>query len=1000
MANFTDRIKLVFDVDKNAGTAALKNFGNDFRNAEGFANKFKVAGGGALEFVKGHAVQLAAVGGAALVGFAVKALGAFEDVAKAAKDMGTATGLSTEEASRWIAVADDFEVSGETITKALTSVVKSLDASKWDKYGISTKTASGELRSTNDLLIDGLTRLSRIDNATERAAAGNALFGKSYKDLSPLIGHTRAEYEKMLGSVEKGQVITDAESAKAERMRLAQDAFADALNEVTLAVGQQVAKLVPYLELITKIVQKAEDIGDLAIPLPDLDGGGSFREALDNITKKAIESGDALGYLVAQGSTVDQATERIALYQEKLDAAAAVTEAARQTTIGYTTARIAASHAEQQGAEYTGKSVAEWVAGIPVLGAVVAVMGDWIDKANEGRVTTDGASVVQSRFNDVMNRFRGILGDIRDGYHVTESAATKFAAALRDVAAEQKHAEEAASDLNDALTEQHDALEKLRGDALSDIDAKYALEEAIAASEDALREYNETVADGESTADDRADAERAFGDAARATAEAYAKSTGAADGSKASIDAQVKSLYIQASVLADGSPLRSRLLGYITDLTGIPATVPTKITVDTEDAIRRLHEVNRLIDLLNARHSVTPPAPGARSFTGQGFGDASQGFSGRGASGNGFGPPGSQGDAGDFIAGGQAGVWVAAVDEETDAVEQSVEDQKRALDELMARKLEQGAITLAAYLQYLDEQNAAEIAAGNQYSDRQHSLYMLSRQIRDQQTQDARQAAEDAALAAQEAADAAIAAEDRKQKWLYDNHLISAEEYKAYLAARYGDDAAYSDGWYALQDGIKAVNADVAAAFAAAEKVKQDAIDATIAKLKEEAALLDDKAQALADLEVAAQKQLAAEERLKLLQIAAQQPGEYGDAARAQLAQAEADLAAATLAGAEARARAEGLTPGTAAYNAFVQQQVADYIAQHQSLGGGALFDLAELVKKIPSADDYATAMANAMTTIVVPALVAALRGVTVTVGAQQVAGITAEQQRQAGGAS
>ena len=80
-------------------------------------------------------------------------------------------------------------------------------------------------------------RLSKITNETERAQAGNELFGKGYAKLAPLIGHTKDEYEKMLGSVEKGQVITESEAKSAEQMRLAQDKLKDALGEVALAVG-------------------------------------------------------------------------------------------------------------------------------------------------------------------------------------------------------------------------------------------------------------------------------------------------------------------------------------------------------------------------------------------------------------------------------------------------------------------------------------------------------------------------------------------------------------------------------------------------------------------------------------------------------------------------------------------------------------------------------------------------------------------------------------------
>ena len=80
------------------------------------------------------------------------------------------------------------------------------------------------------------------------------MFGKGYQSLTPILGHTRAEYEKMLGSVEKGQVITEAEAKKAEKFRLAEDQLGDALKDVTIAVGEQVAGLAPLLVGLAKLV--------------------------------------------------------------------------------------------------------------------------------------------------------------------------------------------------------------------------------------------------------------------------------------------------------------------------------------------------------------------------------------------------------------------------------------------------------------------------------------------------------------------------------------------------------------------------------------------------------------------------------------------------------------------------------------------------------------------------------------------------------------------------
>lgn len=248
MASFSDRISVLIDVTTDKATTALGNFRKAVGEADGAGGKLKAGFASAAEGIRANAGMLAMTAGPALIAFGVKAVGAFTDTAKAAIDLGKATGLSTEEASRWIAVADDYEVSAETLTASIGKISRSLDDTKWAEYGIETRDAAGNARSANDILLDTLDVLGKTTNETERARIGTELFGRGYAGLAPIIGETRAEYEQMLGSIEDGQVITEEEAEKAEKFRLAQDKLADALGEVTLAVGELVAGMAPMLD--------------------------------------------------------------------------------------------------------------------------------------------------------------------------------------------------------------------------------------------------------------------------------------------------------------------------------------------------------------------------------------------------------------------------------------------------------------------------------------------------------------------------------------------------------------------------------------------------------------------------------------------------------------------------------------------------------------------------------------------------------------------------------
>lgn len=298
---------------------SLSSVKQSIADADGAAGKFKAGVGGAFSYAKDHAGQFAMAGSAALIGFGVKAVGAFVDTSKAAVDMGAAVGLGVEDASRWIAVGDDFGVTAEQLTSGLGKVGKSLDSGKWEKYGVATRDAGGNARDVNDILIDSLDMLGKIENETERARVGNDLFGKGYASLAPLVGKTADEYERMLGSVEKGQVITAKEAAKAERMRLAQDSLQDAVGELTLAVGSLVASLAPLIEKTAEASLSITDmIGpavDAALSIDAMDLGtrareaGAFGSAIDTVG----------GILVRFDPTATDAAEATEDFESALD---------------------------------------------------------------------------------------------------------------------------------------------------------------------------------------------------------------------------------------------------------------------------------------------------------------------------------------------------------------------------------------------------------------------------------------------------------------------------------------------------------------------------------------------------------------------------------------------------------------------------------------------------------------------------------------------------------
>jgi hypothetical protein len=315
VANFVERISVIVDTKMDAASSGFKKLSADVKAADGLTGKFKAGFAGVASSVKANAGTLAAGAGAALLTFAAKAVTAFTETAKAAIDLSNATGLSVEQASRWIAVGDDFGVTADQLATAMGKIGKDLDSAKWEKYGIATRDASGEARSANSIFMDVLETLNNTKPA-ERARVGAELLGRGWQAVAPILGKTRAEYEAMLAEVEEGQVITKSEAAKAEKWRLAMDKLGDAIRDISLAVGEQVAELAPY------IVKLAEVVALLAELKPSADIP-KIGDHLRDMAAAAEDSGDAIAFLVEKGYSVKAAEMLMADYRAEVEAAEA-----------------------------------------------------------------------------------------------------------------------------------------------------------------------------------------------------------------------------------------------------------------------------------------------------------------------------------------------------------------------------------------------------------------------------------------------------------------------------------------------------------------------------------------------------------------------------------------------------------------------------------------------------------------------------------------------------
>ena len=208
----------------------------------------------------------AAAGGllGGVVASGVAAAAAADDYNTLAKQ----TGLSTETLQQAKYAADLIDVSYETFTGSMSKMVSKLRTNEdgFNKLGIATRDASGELLGTEEIFWNSVDALSAMENETARDIAAQELFGRSAADLAGILDDGGAAFRAL------------GDDAKRAGLIMSQDTL-DGLNEVndqidtlkakskaTLSVagGKALEAMAPVIDrVVEKVSSLLEWIGKL-----------------------------------------------------------------------------------------------------------------------------------------------------------------------------------------------------------------------------------------------------------------------------------------------------------------------------------------------------------------------------------------------------------------------------------------------------------------------------------------------------------------------------------------------------------------------------------------------------------------------------------------------------------------------------------------------------------------------------------------------------------------
>ena len=118
-------------------------------------------------------------------------------------------GIDTRTLQQWEYAARFVDVEASTIAAASNRLISAVSSNSQAlaNLGVHARTATGEMRSTQDVFWDAVEALGRMTDETERDARAQEIFGRSFAELRPLIDAGRQSWEEYCDEAERAGII-------------------------------------------------------------------------------------------------------------------------------------------------------------------------------------------------------------------------------------------------------------------------------------------------------------------------------------------------------------------------------------------------------------------------------------------------------------------------------------------------------------------------------------------------------------------------------------------------------------------------------------------------------------------------------------------------------------------------------------------------------------------------------------------------------------------------
>lgn len=216
------------------------------------------------------------------------------------------TGIAADSLQKWAYTSRFIDTSVDTITGSMTKMQKNMTSTSeatveaFKKLGVATTTKNGGLRDTETVFFELIDALGKVKNETERDVLAMTLFGKSAKELNPLI-QAGSQAFRAMGDEARNMGVVFEDSALN-----ALGAFDDAMQRMEATseglkntIG---AQLVPVFQPFVDAASKS--MGEVSVLLKDGLQPGDIQQMVAKLKTTFADAFRSFGETAKQAAPV------------------------------------------------------------------------------------------------------------------------------------------------------------------------------------------------------------------------------------------------------------------------------------------------------------------------------------------------------------------------------------------------------------------------------------------------------------------------------------------------------------------------------------------------------------------------------------------------------------------------------------------------------------------------------------------------------------------------